>query len=271
MGLGDLGQLGDIGGMIGSLLTVGIAAIVLLTFAPVVGGDIDGLSLNSTARCEYQGEKFLWLLSTVTATKAFTDGAEAWEHFGTTGVTKVTFSADAATGHCKGSVSSAAANTYYTPKGTKIAGAADLWDADDEFGTWKTANKSLTALSGGTIVSLLFQAAAIMIPAGAIGFLGYFGARFVAQNIGGGPLAVGIGATVAVVMAGALLPEVFEPLDRLYLAIDGNRFWVYGQGLGKIGEVIGNFLGISLLGGIVTLGMLLWKGVKGTGSMQQAM
>ena len=283
MGLGDLGQLGDIGGMIGSLLTVGIAAIVLLTFAPVVGGDIDGLALNSTARCEYQGEKFRWVLRVGTNTPE--DGATAWEEYknGTSGyaVKKIEAStACVASGANKGTGADAADyEDVYTPKGTKLTAgwrpAAGTTNGNTEgFSSkpeWKTANKSLTALSGGTIVSLLFQAAAIMIPAGAIGFLGYFGARFVAQNIGGGPLAVGIGATVAVVMAGALLPEVFTPLDRLYLAIDGDRYWVYGQGLGKIGEVIGNFLGISLLGGIVTLGMLLWKGVKGGSSAQAAM
>ena len=270
MGLGDLGQLGDIGGMIGSLLAVGIAAIVLLTFAPVVGGDIAGLALNSTARCEYSGEKFLWLLET---SVSYEDGAAAWEDLSNTNTKKLTIAQKSGGTTCAGTTTINSA-ILYTPKGTKLsitgpstAGALDLGSSS----TWKTANKSLTALSGGTIVSLLFQAAAIMIPAGAIGFLGFFGARFVAQNIGGGPLAVGIGATVAVVMAGALLPEVFEPLDRLYLAIDGERFWVYGQGLGKIGEVIGNFLGISLLGGIVTLGMLLWKGVRGTSSMQASM
>ena len=118
---------------------------------------------------------------------------------------------------------------------------------------------------------LLFSASAILVPAGAIGFLGYFGARFIASNIGGGVLSIAIGATVIVVLAGAILPEVFEPLDQLYLSLDGQRFWVYSVGIGKLGPIIGNFMGIALLGGIVTLGMLLWKGHKGSGSMSQAM
>ena len=86
-----------------------------------------------------------------------------------------------------------------------------------------------------------------------------------AENIGGGPLAIAIGATVIVVIAGAVLPQIFEPLDTLYLALDGKRFWVYSQGLGKLGSIIGNFLGISLLGGIVTLGMLAVEGTAGLG------
>ena len=129
----------------------------------------------------------------------------------------------------------------------------------------------MTALSGGTIVLLLFSASAILVPAGAIGFLGYFGARFIASNIGGGVLSIAIGATVIVVLAGAILPEVFEPLDKLYLSLDGTRFWVYSVGIGKLGPIIGNFMGIALLGGIVTLGMLLWKGHSGQGRMSQAM
>ena len=84
-------------------------------------------------------------------------------------------------------------------------------------------------------------------------------------------MSIAIGATVIVVLAGAILPEVFDPLDRLYLSLDGQRFWVYSVGIGKLGPIIGNFMGIALLGGIVTLGMLLWKGHKSSGSMANAM
>ena len=38
MGLGDLGELGDIGMIVGSVVGIGISAIVLLTFAPVHRG-----------------------------------------------------------------------------------------------------------------------------------------------------------------------------------------------------------------------------------------
>ena len=115
------------------------------------------------------------------------------------------------------------------------------------------------------------QAAAILVPAGGIGFLSYFGARFLAENIGGGDLSIAIGATVIVVLAGAILPEVFDPLDDLFLAIDGARFWVYSVGIGKLGPIIGQFLGIAILGGIVNLGMLLWKGHGNSGAMSNAM
>ena len=63
MGLGDLGELGDIGMIVGSVVGIGISAIVLLTFAPGIVGDIDGFSLAGTERCEFKGERFRWVLT----------------------------------------------------------------------------------------------------------------------------------------------------------------------------------------------------------------
>ena len=264
MGLGDLGELGDIGAIVGSVVGIGISAIVLLTFAPAIVGDIDGFSLAGTSRCELSnGERALWLLA---APATAINGEDAWAEFRSSaaGYTKVPLTDSS--GACAATI---VVGKAFTPKGTlvTIATADTLPGAN----TWKKANASLTALSGGTIVLLLFSASAILVPAGAIGFLGYFGARFIASNIGGGVLSIAIGATVIVVLAGAILPEVFEPLDKLYLSLDGQRFWVYSVGIGKLGPIIGNFMGIALLGGIVTLGMLLWKGHSGQGRMSQAM
>ena len=115
-------------------------------------------------------------------------------------------------------------------------------------------------------MGLIFGAMGLGIPAGAIGFLAYFGAKIVRQNVGGSPMAVAIGATVAVVIIGAILPEIFEPLDDLFIALDGNRYYVYSQGIGKLGGVLGNFLGISLVGGLVSLGVMLWQGRHGSSS-----
>ena len=269
MGLGDLGELGDIGMIVGSVVGIGISAIVLLTFAPGIVGDIDGFSLAGTERCEFQGERFRWVLK---GPSTATDGEDAWAAFrtGTTGYSVVKLKDSS--GKCidAAATPAGAGGVAFTPKGIRLTGT-DLFKAAMDNSEWRKANASLTALSGGTIVLLLFSASAILVPAGAIGFLGYFGARFIASNIGGGVLSIAIGATVIVVLAGAILPEVFDPLDRLYLSLDGQRFWVYSVGIGKLGPIIGNFMGIALLGGIVTLGMLLWNGHKSSGSMANAM
>ena len=73
MGLGDLGELGDIGVIVGSVVGIGISAIILLTFAPGIVGDIDGFSLAGTERCEFKGERFRWVLM---APATATDGEE---------------------------------------------------------------------------------------------------------------------------------------------------------------------------------------------------
>ena len=275
MNFGALGQVGDIGMIVGSVIGIGIAAIVLLTFGPGIVGDIDNIGLNGTSRCVSNGEQFRWLLQ---APSAATNGADAWaeQSAGTSGYKVVKVEADGST--CQTEAITIAANDkIFTPKGNPIsaydtstavttAAAQDITNSE-----WKKANRSLTALSGGSIALLLFSAAAILVPAGGIGFLSYFGARFLAENIGGGVLSIAIGATVIVVLAGAILPEVFDPLDDLFLAIDGDRFWVYSVGIGKLGPIIGQFLGIAILGGIVNLGMLLWKGHGNSGAMSQAM
>ncbi len=167
-------------------------------------------------------------------------------------------------GICEIPTAATAADKHYTPKGTLLTFEAKKNVPGD---TWDTASRSLTALgsgSGGGLVGLIFGAMALGIPAGAIGFLAYFGAKVVRQNIGGSPMAVAIGATVAVVIIGAILPEVFQPLDNLFIALDGVRYYVLSQGIGKLGGVLGNFLGISLVGGLVSLGVMLWRGRHGS-------
>ena len=277
MNMGDLGNVGDIGGIVGSVVIIGIAAIVLLTFAPTISGDIDGMALNALDACKLpSGERFLWIIPKGSNNTA----DEAWARV--TGSTRVRVDGSTLCVAAKPATKTNSADVaptfadYYTPKGTVVqyaataptgtgytAGAKGFGDGP----SWDKAGRSLTALgsgSGGGLVGLIFGAMALGIPAGAIGFLAYFGAKVVRQNIGGSPMAVAIGATVAVVIIGAILPEVFQPLDNLYIALDGIRYYVFSQGIGKLGGVLGNFLGISLVGGLVSLGVMLWRGRHGS-------
>ena len=259
MGMGSMGDVGDIGGIVGSVVVIGIAAIVLLTFAPTISGDIDGMSVNAVDACALaSGERFLWVSPVRTGTES---ANETWAKASSN--IKL---AKGAPAKCTASATALTAADFYTPKGTLITVATA---GEIPGGTWDTASKSLTALgssSGGGLVGLIFGAMGLGIPAGAIGFLAYFGAKIVRQNVGGSPMAVAIGATVAVVIIGAILPEIFEPLDDLFIALDGNRYYVYSQGIGKLGGVLGNFLGISLVGGLVSLGVMLWQGRHGSSS-----
>ena len=253
MGLSGLGDMGDLGKMVGGTVGLAIAAIVLLTFAPQIAGDIDGIAGQAQPHVVMGGERFSRVVDKGTHTTA----AEAWASTTYTPLNVVA-----------AGTYTIATGDYFTPKGTafKVATANTIPGA-----AGRQPSRSLTALANGSLVSLLFGAMAILLPAGALGFLGYLGAMLVKQNIGGGTLAIAIGATVAVVLIGSLLPEIFEPLDDLYNALDGNRFQVYDEGIGKLGGILGNFLGISLIGGLITLGVMLWKGRDGSNAATGAM
>lgn len=246
-----LGSIGNIGGLIGSVIALGIMAIILLTFAPTVAGDINGIFLQGKASCNLNGERFDKVV-VYTGTKTADD---AW--YEATGVHTLSEKAGGTTCTYTG----IAAGTVYTPKGTSITiGASPTEITGSE---WKEASKSVTALAGGSLALLILGAMAILLPAGAIGFLTYVGADMVRGYMGGSVLAIAIGATVTTVVVGAILPEIFTPLDKLFVVMDGVRYTVYSEGIGKLAGVLSNFFAISLLAGLVALGAMLWKNTKG--------
>ena len=112
MGLGDLGALGDIGGIIGSMLAISVSAIVLLTFAPGIAGDIDGFSLSARAegRCEFKGERFAWVLAQPTGVS---DGQAAWA-----ADAKTVYALSNDSGACKSTTTDkpAASDMVFTPR-----------------------------------------------------------------------------------------------------------------------------------------------------------
>ena len=249
MNLG-LGSIGNVGNLIGGVVAVGITAIVLLTFAPTITGDLDAIFLQTKEACVVDGERFTQIVAAGTGT-----ADDAWMKSGGGAVTAVTEAG------CEGA--KAGTVPFYTPKGTQITGAAA---ATTLGGTWMAPSTALNALGGGTLIQLLFGAMGILVPAGAIGFLAYSGAMLVRDRVGGGTLAVAIGTTITVVVIGAILPEIFTPLDRLFNVMDGYRFEIFATGIGKLAGVLGNFLGISLVAGIIALGGMLWQNSHGGGS-----
>ena len=243
-----LGSVGNIGQLIGSVIGLGITAIVLLTFAPTVAGDVDGIFMQGKNACAYQGERFSQVATAGTLT-----ADTAW--LKDSGQAVVTGVKDATTDSCLFGTLAADA---YTPEGTKISAASFTVGvlANSE---WQAPSRSINALAGGSLVLLLLGAMAILLPAGALGFLAYTGAEMVRDHFGGSTLAVAIGATVSVVVIGAILPEIFAPLDTMFSVMDGHRYLVYSEGIGALGGVLSNFFAISLIGGLVALGAMLWK------------
>ena len=251
----DISNVGNIAGLVGSIIALAISAIVLLTFATPIIGDMNGIFLLSTNSCGLNGERFDQVAKAASATAT----AEAAWHTSSPTVYRMT--KNATDNKCYND-SITSGDTLFTPKGTRLTASAD--DLISDTATWKPASPALTALAGGSLVQLLFGAMGIMLPAGALGFLGYFGASIVRANIGGGTLAVAIGATITVVIIGNILPEVFTPLDALFYALDGARFSIFASGIGSLAGVLGNFLGVSLIGGLITLGVMLWQGRNGS-------
>ena len=267
-----LGNVGNIGNLIGSVLGLGITAIVLLTFAPTVAGDVDGIFMQGKSACVYGGERF----TQVVEKGSYTDPDKAW-----TGGTPEKLSksstattCDLATGVTASTTSETEVTktkTYYTPKGTEFSVSATVTATGTATtpaektnkvlasSEWTAPSASVSSLAGGSLVLLLLGAMAILVPAGALGFLSYTGAEMVRSYIGGSPLAIAIGATVAVVVIGAILPEIFSPLDNLFSVMDGKRYIVYAEGIGKLAGVLSDFFAIALIGGIVALGAMLWK------------
>ena len=253
-----LGGIGNIGSLIGAAIALGIMAIILLTFAPTVAGDINGIFLTSKASCATaSGERFTQLVyytGTTSADDAWYEGTAIYQVSKTSTGDNCQITAP--------SPARATGDKFYTPKGTSITGGTLATDLPIP-GTWKAANKSINALAGGSLAILILGAMAILVPAGAIGFLTFVGADMVRGYIGGSVLAIAIGATVITVVVGAILPEIFEPLDKLFIVMNGTRYEVYQEGIGKLAAVLSNFFAISLLAGLVALGGLLWKNTKG--------
>lgn len=254
--IGNIGSIGNIGMMVGAALGIGIAAIILLTFAPSIIGDMNGIHMFGKNTCEVNGER----IDVVVAKGTHKTADAAWTAGTAVAVSDCTAAADA---------TNIGSNTkFYTPKGAEVT-AAVASNAITGFtgGTAKTAAKSVKALGDGRLANLITAVMCILVPVGAIAFLAYVGGELVSGYAGGGILGRAIGVTVIVVLVGALLPEIFTPLDNLYNVLDGKRYTVFASGVGRIAGVVGDFLAISLYAGIVALGVMLWKGRSTSGDM----
>ena len=298
-GLG-LGSVNNLGPVIMSIIGVGLSAIILLTFAPTIAGDISAIALQgkTDGYCSVNGE------STDRLVKESTSGADAntsWRAVKNTAANAIALSVDSSGCQKSGGwadgtpeaaatgvqyVASSDAGIYFTPQGERVsiaakgnvtaagvaAGATDAGatDAGDiistTVGRWQEQSDSLGAGGLGTLIQLLFGAMGLMLPAGALGFMSYTGSKLVSEKFGGGLLTSALVVVVGVVVVGAILPQIIEPLDTFFLALDGNRFYIFSTGIGKLASTLGNFMGISLIAGVIALGGLLWKGKGGSGS-----
>ena len=143
--MGGLSDIGDIAGLVGSIVGMAIAAIVLLTFAPIIAGDINAIALQSTGHCVLSNGELVDRL--VEASNNADTANEAWAENGGSNFKVASGTSD----NCA-AVGSIPENTvHYTPKGSKFLHSSSVGRGDDLdvsiFGSseWKTASKSLTS------------------------------------------------------------------------------------------------------------------------------
>ena len=252
-------SLGGMSTQIGAAIAIAIAAIVLLTVAPGIVGDIDQIYLTSQRTCLFGSERVLRVIDQVASSTADADWNAATAY-------KTLTVPDTNGEDCTLPTGGSDGDKYWTPDGQTITEGASQSIDEDVKST--PSFESLNALGGGSLVQLLFGALSIMLPVGSITFLGYLGGQLANQQIGGNNgMAVAIAAAVATAVVAAILPNVFQPLDQFYNSLDGIRYAVYSTGIGQLAQILGDFLAVALIAGIIVLGALLWKGQKGDGAM----
>ena len=82
-------------------------------------------------------------------------------------------------------------------------------------GEWQPQSTALAAGGLGTLVQLLFGVMGLLIPAGALGYLGSVGADLVSNKLGGGIATSILVVVVGVVVVGAILPQIIAPVGYL--------------------------------------------------------
>ena len=303
MGLDSLGlgNTGSMGKSIMSIIGIGISAIILLTFAPNISGSVSGISLTGKdgGYCQLKGEAMERVVVKESTDK---NANEAWQARGDakiivendsdTCVTRsgVVNTSIAVTGAVADTERTTSGDSYYSPQGEELASTLTITKGGTAWtvgavscaaaasatagtcvetltgGEWEDQSESLQAGGLGTLISLLFGVMGLLIPAGALGYLGNVGTQLVSDKLGGGMGTSILVVVVSVVVIGAILPQIIEPMDTFFLAMDGNRYYIFDVGLGKIAGTISNFFGIALIAGLISLGMMMWKGRSSGGS-----
>ena len=156
----------------------------------------------------------------------------------------------------------------YTPAGTEVnisvTNSAD--GATVANCKYKMSAKVLEAGGLGQVVTIVLQAAGLALPVAILTMVGGFGGSLMSR-VGGTPLMRIVTAVVIVVLA-AILFSYFVPfVDSAYQSIDPNRMVIYDSGLGSLGVVVGNFWGVALVAGMMSIGWSLVAMLRGGGNM----
>ena len=248
-------------GPIGRLLLM----IVFMTMFSLWLGGINQWYLQTIDACEINGERVDRIVLAGT-----NEVEDAWQ-----GVTGSGAGAPSATNAgllvattgattCSAGAALTANAKYYTPTGLEYTEGATA-NAVLEGSEWVEESTALEAGGLGPVIPTLFQAAILAPPVLLLTVLGSVASDFV-KRAGGSPIIAMVIMGVIVLLFATILNTMIPFLTDAYEAIDGNRFRAMDEGIGSLSTVIGNFFGVSLVAGALSVAWTLFNSVRTGGN-----
>ena len=233
----------------GLLGLVGLFIAMGLVVSPV-----NGWYLNTLDTCQYDGSRVNVLFIGTAAEASSTDWTAA-------NTNRLTRSGDA----CNAAKAIAVGDTVVTSggKAVTIATAVTAGAAITDGFTGKAKSRLMTGLADGSLIRLVINATAIMLPAGVLIALGMFGYYFTAAASGLSALWASIVAAIAIIVA-AFGVDIILPFAETGLGnIDPERYTVYASGIGTLGKTLSDFWAVGMFAGLVPVVVNLIRGFVG--------
>ncbi len=247
-----------------------IGLVVWLIVFPMLLGSINGWYLQAQAAGVVSGERFDRIVKVDTSTSP----EPAWQAvtaYNNSGATSTLTDGDGTTtyGLYKGTGDACGVSDfadtgvtvadYYTPLGSKVSVTATGTVAGCEYDDGGSVFGS-----GGLspLIEIILQAAGLAPPIALLFALGTFGSSFM-RNMGTHPILAAVMTAIAFLLLATLLNTFIPFVSSAFEAIDSNRFLMYAEGLGAVSSVIGNFFGVVIVAGIMTVAWNVLKGMRG--------
>ena len=256
--MSSLGNVGNIGGVVTSIILVLVIGVLALNFAPNLLVSANAMYLEGERAAEINGE----LVNRVVAQGTHTNADDAWAAASTALLLTTTGDNGAA---CPAQANLADSTSYYTSKGTLVTTGASK--AAPDGCTIHTPSNSTTGIGG--LWTLLIQVVGLVMMIGPIAFLSFMASSWISSANIGGAMSIGviIGVVIGVVVIGETLSTLFDPLDTLVNYVSGPRLDMFQTGIGGIARTLSNFYVIGLAAGLIPLGQLFWRSRMGDSRM----
>ena len=230
-----------------------IGLVGLFIAMGLVVSPVNGWFLNTQDTCEFNGKR-VNVLYIGTAAEA----AGEWTEAKTAKLTRDVADCDSAK-----AITAAATVVTNTGDVVTIGTAVAAGDAIAQGFTGIGKSRFLTRLANGSLIRLIINATAIMLPAGVLIALGMFGYYFASAATGLSQLWSSIVAAIAIIVC-AFGVDIILPFAETGLNnIDPVRYTVYASGVGTLGSTLGDFWSIGMFAGLVPVVVNLIRGFVG--------